>query len=67
MKGLQTLIVGKETVLAAVQEYLDKSITPNIHVISIAPYASQYGNTSGGTIPEQFQIMTKPKSEETAQ
>jgi hypothetical protein len=63
MKGLQTLIVDKETVLAAVQEYMDKSITPNVVVKSVAPYApstntSQYG---GMNVPDKFEIKVEQK------
>lgn len=67
MKGLQTLIVDKETVLAAVQEYLDKSITPNVIVKSIAPFGSgstsQYGGSVNPPPPDKFEIKVEPKGE----
>ncbi len=60
MKGLQTLIVDKEMVLEAVQEYLDKSVTPNVLITSIVPI-NEYSSSNIVPVPAKFQITTKPK------
>ena len=60
MKGLTQMIVDKEMVLEAIQEYLDKSVTPNVDVTSVAPYSASYGNNAV-SIPDKFQITVSLK------
>ena len=61
MTGLKTLLVDKQLVIAAIQDYLDKSITPNVIVSSIAPVSPQYGPNQTVVVPDSFQITVEPK------
>ena len=58
MVGLKSIIVDKSMVYVAIQEYLDKSISPNVKVASVAIISEAYGSQQNAIIPNQFQIIT---------